>query len=217
MVNHMRTFFLLLLSITFLHAPTTLLAKEIKFRWAILLDAETSVTPLDFSSTPVLQNGDMLQLYFHSEKETYLYIFLHDSSNIFTPIFPEPHYYNYPPPTGEIRIPEGQDRFAISPPGGIETFYLLASDTRLTELEKAMENYYNDPDNIDNQAILFQEVRLLRRSKSKLSQITERGIPVSGTRRNIARTRGREKVEQFEATQVIAEGFYSKLLRLSHE
>ncbi len=191
---------------------------EVGFRWAILQDTDTGLTALDFRSPPNLSKNTTIQIFLHPDLGTFLYVFLLDSSNEFTPIFPgEIDYYSTNQAGEKIRVPMGDSRFTIVPPAGQEKFYLIASPARLVKVEKIMNAYFTNPNDSENQAKLYNEIRLLRRKHSKLTQFTEKGIPVSGTVRNLKRTRGPEQKETFTASQVTGNGFYSKVLRVNHE
>ena len=85
-------------------------------------------------------------------------------------------------------VPQGGDRFTIVPPPGQERFYLLASAKRLQDLEDLMERCLHDLQNKDLQTELSHMVKQLRRSHSKLTQVTEKGVPV---------LRCQEKPEQY--------------------
>ncbi len=126
-------------------------------------------------------------------------------------------YYDHFPPGSPIRIPAGEDRFTTMPPAGQEKFYLLASTKRLNDVEDLLSKCLDNPDDIDMQARLYQEVRTLRRAHSTMTQFTEKGMPVSGTMRSLKKTRGPEMPDSFVATHVEGEGFYSRILRLNHE
>jgi hypothetical protein len=98
------------------------------------------------------------------------------------------------------------------PPDGQEKLYLLASPARLTGLEKLTATFLENPDNTNHRADVIKELKLLRRRHSSLAQKTETSVPVAGT----IRSRG-ARTGSFEATQVNADGFYSRILRLNHE
>ena len=156
-------------------------AQEIRFSWAILTDTEKGMTALDFTSTPKVEKNDTLQLYLLSDQKTYIYVFLLDSSNYFFPIFPIiTKYYDHHPPGGLIRIPEGENRFTTEPPAGQEKFYLIATPERLVTVEKLLDKCLDHPNDIDLQANLFKEIRALRRQHSKMTQFTEKGMPIGG-------------------------------------
>lgn len=191
---------------------------QINFRWAVLQDTDEGLRSVDFKTPSPLNSSATIQLYLHPDSHTYLYLLLLDSSKNFTPIFPvsKDYYDNFPP--GEVvRIPAGKDRFTIVPPPGREAFYLLASADRLDKVEERMEDCILHPGDVEAQAKLFTEVKMLRRKYSSLTQATEKGVPVSGTMRNLGITRSSKKKESFVAAHVTAYGFYSKILRLDHE
>jgi hypothetical protein len=190
----------------------------IQFSWALLQDTGEGQTALEVNTVPNLPLTSTIQLYLHPESGTYLYVFLLDSSRFFLPLFPASStYYKKNPPGDMILIPAGRDRFSIVPPAGQEKFYILASPHRLTNLEELIDECNRDPENLVKQGRLFKEVRLQRRKNSKYSQFTEKGTPVSGTRRDLNGSRGASEKMKFIATKVVADGFYSKIIRIDHE
>lgn len=210
-------YFALIVASFLLIAPNESHAEKIQFNWAVLADSDSGVRALDFSTPQTLKKGSTLQLYLHPDPSTFVYIFLLDSNNSFSPLFPHiARYYDRNQPGSEVRIPAGEDRFTIVPPPGQEKFYIIASPFRLVRIEKIVETFLQNPGDIETQAKLFQEVRHLRRKYSTLTQATEKGMPVSGVRKNLNATRGSTN-NTFIATQVEAFGFYSKIIRLNHE
>lgn len=189
-------------------------AGAIEFSWAFLIETSAGLKPIDFTTPPTVHDGTALQIYVEPKMNTCLYIFLIDSNDKLTPIFPsEPGYYNSGASGGPCFIPSGNDRFTLVPPGGEEKFYLLASSSRQYRLEELTENFLNNPEDLEQKALLVREIKTLRRKHSKLTQITEKGVPVAGT----IGVRGIDKPKTFAATLVKATDFYSKILRLNHE
>ncbi len=201
-------------STAYLHA-----AEQARFKWALLYDTQEGMRAVDFNNPPVFKAHTTLQFFFHPDKTTYLYLLLLDSSRVFSPVFPVAmDYYDNFPPGEPMRIPGGNGRFTILPPAGEESFYLLASPLRLTTIEELMEYCMLHPEDINRQAELFREVRLLRRKHSRLIQFTEKGVPISGTMSNLAKSRGGQEVgETFAASEVEAGGFYSRIIRIEHD
>ena len=199
-------------------SPSVRAGDSVRFKWALLYDTEEGLKAVDFKDPPTFEAQTTLQFFFHPSQNTYLYLLLLDSSKVFSPVFPvaRDYYDNFRP--GEIlRIPGGEGRFTVFPPAGQETFYLLASTERLSAIEELMEHCMLHPEDTEKQAALFQQVRLLRRKHSKLTQYTEKGVPISGTMSNLTKTRGTAPSETFAAAQVEADGFYSKIIRVQHE
>ena len=101
---------------------------DVEFRWAILAESEGRMQGLDFSGVPpVVHSGTALQIYLEHIENCHIYLFLLDSSDLLTPLYPTASgYYNYGFPRGPKFIPPGDESFAFVPPAGIETFYLIS-------------------------------------------------------------------------------------------
>jgi len=216
MVAKTRIFFLPVLFVTGLLLFTGPLAAraQVSFSWAVLTDTEKGLRTIDFSTAPKLANGTTLQIYLEQKAGTYLYLYLVDSSGGLDFLFPgEPDYYKAVEPTDRIyRIPADTDRFELTPPGGQEKIYLLASPSRLSDLENLTAKYLAKPNDSARRAAVIQELKRLRRQHSKLARTTETSVPVAGT----VRSRG-SLFDAFEVTKVNAPGFYSRILRLDHD
>ncbi|MCL7489072.1 MAG: DUF4384 domain-containing protein [Desulfobulbaceae bacterium] len=186
----------------------------VQFSWAVLADTATGLRPLDFSGSPELKTGTTLQIYLEQKPGAFIYLYLVDSSGDLTFIFPgDTEYYKATKPSERIfRIPPDTARFELMPPGGQEKLYLIASPARLTDLEYLTAAFLRKPDDKNLRAAVIKELKLLRRRHSSLSQKTETSVPVAGT----IRSRGGDN-GSFEATHVIADGFYSRILRIKHD
>jgi len=138
-------------------------AADVSFRWAILADSGEGMTPLDFSgSPPIVFSGTGLQVYIEHLSNCHIYLYLLDSQDDLTPLYPaENGYYNYGFPRGPKHIPPGDQSFAFVPPAGMETFYLVASKERLFQIEKLTEEFQNHSDSIGQQKLLIQEIEAI--------------------------------------------------------
>jgi len=195
--------------------PTHLPAETpVQFSWAVLTDTDKGPRPIDFSSPATLPNGTTMQFYIEQKPGTFIYIYLIDSTDNLEFLYPgEADYYNSVAPVERIfRIPADKDRFELTPPGGQEKLYILASSTRLIRLEKLTAVYVENPRDPVHKASVINELKQIRRQHSKLAQSTETSVPVAGT----IRSRG-IPFDSFEATKVNAADFYSKILRINHE
>jgi hypothetical protein len=204
----------LICSFLFLSSMACRAEPAVQFSWAVLTDTATGLRPLDFSSTPKLKTGTTLQIYIEQKAGAFIYLYLVDSTGGLTYIFPgdAEHYNSVTPADQSIRIPPDSARFELMPPGGQERVYLLATPTRLTRLEDLTSSFLKKPEDTDRRADVLKELKLLRRRYSSLAQKTETSVPVAGT----IRSRGGDE-GSFEATQVNADGFYSRILRIDHE
>ena len=109
-----------------LGSTATAHAGDVGFRWAILADSGDGMRPLDFSgSPPIVFSGTGLQIYLEHLDNCHIYLYLLDSQDELTPLYPaEKGYYNYGFPRGPKFIPPGDQSFAFVPPPGNETFFL---------------------------------------------------------------------------------------------
>jgi hypothetical protein len=188
--------------------------QQIQFSWAVLTDTPDGRKTLDASLPISLGNGATLQIYIEQQPGAYIYLYLLDSTDDLSLLFPDQaDYYSSASPTAKkITIPAEPERFELVPPPGQEKLYLLASSARLMDLESLTKQYLENPDNPERKGAVLQELKKLRRMHSKLTQTTETSVPVAGT----VRTRG-ENDNTFEAIKVNAVDFYSKTLRINHE
>ena len=209
------TFAILIITLCVATLPGQVPAETpVQFSWAVLTDTDKGLRPIDFSTPPTLANGMTIQFYIAQKPGTYIYIYLIDSADNLEFLFPgEINYYNSVAPAERIfRIPADTDRFELTPPGGQEKLYLLASSIRLVRLEKLTAAFLENPKDPVRKASVINELKKIRRRHSKLAQSTETSVPVAGT----IRSRG-VLFDSFEATKVNAPDFYSRILRINHE
>ena len=186
------------------------------FRWAFIYqknngDAEV----LDLSKKVILFCGDRLKIFIEPIKNVFIYIYLYDSQNQLYVLFPESFKdfdKNYR--SGESYfVPGGEDWFILDDTVGVETFYLLASDKRLTDLEKITMNYLNASKKKREmlKANVLSEIKADKRSFSQFKTVAEKPVPIAGSVRGID-----DNIEQY-AYQVETQTFYGKTIRLEHK
>ncbi len=191
-------------------------ADQIAFRWAFVHRSPGSGKEIiDFAERPKISSGDKLQVYLRPESEVYLYLFLYDTHRDLYLLFPDsPDYYKKTRLEEEdIYIPGRNDWFEWDESKGTERFYLLASSTRLTDLEEKTERYVNSNQDGKLKSQLYDAIVLLRKQRSNLTAPSEKPVAIAGT----IKTRGAGSELAGKATLVEAESFYAKTLRLKHE
>jgi hypothetical protein len=189
-------------------------AVDVEFRWAILADFDKGMEPLDFSTTPEVYSGTGLQIYLEHLENCHIYLFLLDSSENLTPLYPPVEgYYNYGFPRGPIFIPEGEQSFAFVPPPGIETFYLIASVDRQFQLERLTEDFLKNPGYPGQQKLLLTQISDMLEGQEKRSRSAEDWEEVE---RKIKTADGIKKTI-FKALEVDISNFYGRSLRIDHK
>lgn len=191
---------------------------SVNFKWAFIYKkpGEPYGRILDFNEKAAVNSGDKLQVMLTPITQSYMYLYLLSSSNELDIIFPNDlAFYDKNKLGEESYLPAKDKWYSIDETKGTERFYLLASSSRLTDLEKATEDYLASGKNAEKKAALLELMKSLRTSNSKLASIAEKGVPIAGT----FRTRGHGDVAVVlgDAIEVKADKFYSKTIRLKHE
>ena len=187
---------------------------DVQFSWAIIGKTNDDDKSLDISSVLNLKAGDQLQIYIGQENGTFLYLFLLESTGTLVLLHPADilSYSTGEEVEQEVLIPDQHSAFTVAPPAGTEKLYLLASPKRLEKLESLVTAYSQSPDNVASNTAVMKEIKKLRRQHSKLKHATEIGVPIAGT----VGTRS-VKPTELRATQISANGFYSRIVRIKHD
>ena len=192
---------------------TTSFAEKVSFRWAILADSTEGMRPLDFTGSPIVFSGTALQLYIEHLNNCHVYLFLLDSSENLTPIYPpQKGYYDYGFPRGPKLVPPGDQSFTFVPPPGIETLLLVASVERLFQLEELTEIFNENPDQLGQQQLLLQEIEDMLAEDDSESQAAEK---LEKVRVKYSSADG-IKEKKFKATKVKKSDFYGRKLLIDH-
>ena len=192
---------------------TSAFAEKLWFRWAILADSTEGMRPLDFSGSPIVFSGTALQLYIEHLNNCHVYLYLLDSSDRLTPIYPpQKGYYDYGFPRGPKLVPPGDKSFTFVPPAGTETLFLIASTDRLFQLEELTDIFNQDPDQMGQQKLLLQEIDdMLKgadsgaRAAEGLEKVKVKYVTADGI-----------KEREFKAIKVKSTDFYGRKLLIDH-
>ena len=199
--------------ISILCTAATSFAEKISFRWAILADSTEGMRALDFSGSPIVFSGTALQLYIEHLNNCHVYLFLLDSSDNLTPIYPpQKGYYDYGFPRGPKLVPPGDQSFTFVPPPGIETLLLVASADRLFQLEELTDTFNENPGQLGQQLLLLQEIEDMLTADGSDSQAAERLEQVKVK----YSSGGSIKEKKFKAIKVKRTDFYGRKLLIDH-
>jgi hypothetical protein len=184
------------------------------FKWAFIIQKNNDdVKVLDFSKKVTLFSGDRLKIFIEPIQNVFIYIYLYDSQKQLSLLFPESFKdFNKHYKSGESYFVPREDWFMLDDNLGIETFYLLASETRLTDLEKLTMEYLNAPKRKKEifKLNVLSEIKTVKKDFSQFKTVAEKPIPIAGSARGI-----NENIEG-KACQVEARQFYGKTFRLEH-
>jgi hypothetical protein len=185
-----------------------------RFKWAFIIrDHDGKTRTADFNDKVTVKKGDAIRIYLEPVTSVYLYLYMFSAQKELECLFPaNPDFYEQNVKTGTQHLLPGAEKwFIMDEKAGTERFYLLASSSRLSDIETLTKKMLSNPKDTEVKARLLDEIKTVRRSKGDLNTPVEKGVPIAGT--VVAVTRGPAQ----EATLTEAAGFFSKTLRIEHE
>lgn len=222
-------FTVLLLGLAFVCNPAAVSAAEgeqgqISFRWAFgaLVGAgnDRSLTTVDRDM--VLKSGDELKMLVVPQTQCFVYVIHHSDDGEMKMLFPysldqfdsdyelNQSYY----------IPRGDEWFALDKTVGRETFYLIASSQRLTDLEGLITSYEsagkeNRPE-VAKQVVA--EIQKVKRQNRQLATAAERPVTIGGNVRGLAKPQGTGVPDVADiAVEITGTDFYAKTFSIEHQ
>jgi hypothetical protein len=163
---------------------------SILFSWAFVYQGKDQITrPIDYSKSVVrLESGDRLKIYLKPLNTCHFYLYLHDSQKNLYLLFPEDFtgFNNNLQITRKYDLPGGNSWFYLDEDGGIEVFYLIASEHRLQNLEESTKRYWEGRATV------------------------EKPIAVAGDFRGI------KEEDELNGVSIEASDIYVKTIRLAH-
>jgi len=183
---------------------------NVSFVWAFeALVMEGNVTKqVPIKEDMTLKTGDQLKMFVELRKPCFVYVIHHGAQGEIQRLFPyDTQQFTTDYQTSKVyKIPPDDARFRVNEQAGRETFYLLASAQRLTDLEKLLETYAAAQPAEQTQVAtnMLAEIRnLIKQYRSSVQP--GRPVPIAGNMR-----RGVEGVE------ISAPNFYSKTFTIEH-
>jgi hypothetical protein len=198
--------------------------ENINFRWAFcaLRQRGPDQELVKITGDTTLKTGDRIKMYLELRKECFLYVIYQGSQGELRLLFPYDlrrlnSYYRI---SEKYYIPKGKGWFELDDHVGRETFYVLASANRLTELEGLIEDYQSaEPPKKQKLATSIRdEIRKVKRKHSKFKTIAERPVAIVGRIRG-GREADMERTTEIShhAIEVASHMFYSRTYIIEHK
>lgn len=197
---------------------------KVCFRWAFgaMVGSRDDRRLVAITRDTVLKTGDRLKLLLQLKNRCFVYLFYRTTEDDVYLLFP----YNLQRFQEDYRkgkkyyIPQGRMWFELDKNVGLETFYLLASAKRLTQLETLYKKY-NSASGTEKQGLgkeLLTKIRKIKRKHRKFATFAERPIAIGGNVRGMVKD---EKAAFPDidpiASEVSAANFYSKTFTIDHQ
>lgn len=198
--------------------------KNVFFRWAFgaMVGSENDRRLVPITGDTRLKTGDRLKLLVELQKKCFVYVIYHSGQDEVLMLFPyqlEQFSKDYQT-SKKYFIPQGNMWFELDEKVGLETFYLLASATRLVKLEALFEKHTSEGA-IGKQKRATQiltHIHKIKRRYGKLTTNAERPVSIGGS------VRGSKKVKEIDhpdidvmAIEVSAHNFYSRTFTIEHQ
>ena len=205
-----------------LWANTASEEKGFSFRWTFgaLVGPEHDRKLTAITGDTELKTGDQLKFCLELKKICYVYLIYHSGQNevdLLFPSNPEQFTTDYKV-SSKYCIPQGDTWFELDEKAGRETFYLLASTTRLNELEALFPK--ETADHVSNQQErskqILAKIRTLKKQHRKLIARAERPVPIGGSLRGMNKNNVPLDNEAI-AMEVSVSTFYSRTFTIEHQ
>lgn len=193
----------------------------VDFRWAFASKSpkgEISAVMRDMS----LKTGDRLKMMIELRRKCFVYVFHYNPQDGLKLLFPyalalfdSDYRTNY-----RYLVPRGENWFQLDNNPGQESFYLIASANRLTELEKDYQRCETAPagGRAEAEKAVLERIRALRREHREITTPAERPIPIGGAVREIKpvdEPHGAD-IASF-ADEVASTGFVARTYTIEHK
>src|SRR5215467_13681104 len=206
----------MVLSLTVLGLPGTASAQasddnNVNFVWAFEARvAEGNVTKkVPIKEDTKLKTGDLLKMYVELRKPGFVYVIHHGAGGEIQRLFPyDMQQFTTDYQTSKTyEIPPNDAWFRINEQAGLETFYLVASAQRLTDLEQLLATYTAAPPAEQPVAatnVLTELRNLLKQHRASMKP--GRPVPIAGNMR-----------EGIEGVEITAPQFYIETFTIEHQ
>lgn len=183
---------------------------KVNFVWAFeALVAEGNVTKqVPIKEDMKLKTGDQLKMFVELRKPCFVYVIHHGARGEIQRLFPyDIQQFSTDYQTSKIyEIPPNDGWFRINEQAGLETFYLVASAQRLTDLEQLFATYATTQPAEQPLAVtnILAELRTLLK-QHRASVKPGRPVPIAGNMR-----------KGIEGVEITAPQFYIETFTIEH-
>jgi hypothetical protein len=181
---------------------------------------DTAARSVPVDNQTVLGSGDRLKFFLEPQSHAYFYLFHLASNGDLSLLFPADLKEARLPPGQQVYIPGGALWFELDAASGTEKFFLLASKSRLSQLESLYARHVTLTDRAEIQSstqTIMDEIARLNQKRRSLAAPAERPIRIAGKQRGQQKpgAAGLADITPF-AREIVAQGFYGKTFTIDH-
>ena len=193
------------LPVYLLFLPLNLFSQTNSLDWQLQFLREKNNVSMEINRTIRMETGESFKLILKADEACYCYVIVYDSDQEFY------IWYNQP-----LKKDTGTHLFPLHlvEPSGVETIYVIISNSRQPELERLINLFGINPSR-QNTTNLYSEIIRLQNSASALGEPAAVIIPSGGS------TRGLDSAEEFEgekgfATKFTGRNLYVRAIGVRH-
>jgi len=197
---------------------------NIGFEWGFGVLSGSAKDPELVSVTrdTTLKSGDQVKMIVKLTKECFVYLIHEESDGEIALRFPyDLEQFSTDYKVGKnYYIPKGRPWFQLDDKVGKESFYLLASTTRLTDLENLLKKYRSSSASAKTALAkdIVSEIRNVRKRFKTFATTAERPISIGGNVRGTqSPAAGRRPDVATITTEILANNFYGKTITVDHK
>lgn len=196
---------------------------NVSFEWAFGALVGKEKTFVTITKDTILKSGDELKMMVKLRSDCYVYVVYYGPQGEVELLFPyslkqlqtdyelEKNYY----------IPQGRAWLKLDQNTGKERFFVVASNTRLLQLEAFISEYYAVNDAGKKKELgekVITEIRDLRKSFVSFATLAEKPITIGGNIRSTGTIEERRRIDLADfAILISAKNFYSKTFTIDHQ
>jgi len=201
--------------------PAPKVDENINYQWAFVarVGDQTARRIVPISRDTILRTGDEVKMMVNLTKKTNIYVFYRNSSGDLELLFPYGIESEYTV-NKNYYIPKGRDWNKFDNKTGQETFYIIASVERLTELENAWHKYLasSTEKKAEAGAVVVTAIKDVKKRFRTFQTLAERPISIAGNVRGTKAAVDPNKIDiATMASEVSANNFYSKTITIDHK
>lgn len=190
---------------------------DVRLRWAFGAVAPDASRPAAIQRDTELRTGSRLKFLIEPLSDCSVYLVYQDAAGAINVLYPET--FERAVAGDRTYIPPGPQWFELDDQVGLETFFLLASDAPLSELERQLTGYQAAAPEARPELAkgVIDEIRRLVRAHRNFARPVERPVIIGGqTRGGVATGAPAESIDQI-AVEINAERFYNKTITIEHQ
>jgi hypothetical protein len=142
------------------------------FGWEIALVSQKSGAGISADQAVLMKTGDIFNFLIKSEADCFAYVIAQSSDNSVLVLYGSALKKENEVLVGPVEL---------TPPSGIETFYVVLSAASQRKLGQAVEAYRKNSASSRNARTMMNEVFSIRRAVSRLDQSPEQPVYMGGT------------------------------------